>query len=99
MQFLREGRSGRDSKKGEETVDLVRRLDNELAIPLHDIGSLVQVPQHWACAHHLNRIRLEQERRYNAEVSSASADGPEQVGILVGVRDDKSSISQNNIGC
>jgi hypothetical protein len=41
---------------------------------------------------------LEQKRRHHAEVSATSADGPEQVTILVGARNDKSSIGQDDVG-
>ncbi len=34
------------------------RLDNELAIPFHDVGGLIQLPQHGAGTNHLNGMRL-----------------------------------------
>src|ERR1700721_2213582 len=79
VQSFRERRPGRDGEKCKETANLFRRLNNELAIPFHDIGGLVQIPQHRAGTYHLNRMCLEQERRHHTEVSSASTDSPEQI--------------------
>src|SRR5580693_5837292 len=45
VQSFRKGRPGRDGKKCKEAVDLSGRLDDEFAIPLHDIRGLIQVPQ------------------------------------------------------
>src|SRR6267154_3261309 len=50
MQSLRERWSRRNGEKCKESIDLIRRFDNELAIPLHHIGSLDEVPQHRARA-------------------------------------------------
>jgi hypothetical protein len=46
----------------------------------------------------VNGVRLKQERRGDTEVSAATADGPEQITIFIGARNDKSSIGQDNIG-
>jgi len=50
----------------EEAIDLLRRVHDELAIPLHDVGGLVHLPQHRPGAHGVHRMRLEQERRHDA---------------------------------
>src|SRR3954454_14912781 len=44
VQLFRERRSGRHGEKSKEAADLFRSLHNELAIPPHDVGSLIQIP-------------------------------------------------------
>jgi len=44
------------------------------------------------------RVRLESKRCDNAEVSAASAERPEQVGVIVSGRCDGASIGENNVG-
>jgi hypothetical protein len=53
----------------------------------------------WSGTNYPDGMRPEQERGHHAEVSATSADGPEQVTILVGARNDKSSIGQDDVGC
>src|ERR1039457_2617203 len=65
-----EGRSGRHRQKCEEPVDFFRRLENELAIPLHDVGSLVQFPQHWSGANGVHGMSLKKKGRDHAEVAT-----------------------------
>src|ERR1700753_786306 len=99
MQVFRKRRSGRHGEEREEAVDLLRRLRNELAVPLHDCRPLIEIPQHWAGTNGGNRMCLEQKRSDHPEVSATSANSPEEVSILVRAGSDKPSVRQDNIGC
>ena len=98
MQLFRERRPRWHGKECEEAVDLLWRLHNELAVPLHDFSGLIQIPQHWPGTHRRNRMCLEQKRSDHPEVSATPADSPEEVGILVRAGGDKPSIRQDDIG-
>src|ERR1035441_1482267 len=93
-----EGRGGRHRQEGEEPVDFLRRLENELAIPLHDVGSLVQFPQHRSGADDAHGMSLKEKGRDHAEIAAAAADGPEEVGVLVGAGDHEGAIGQHHVG-
>jgi hypothetical protein len=43
-------------------------------------------------------MQLECKRRYNAKISATTAKCPEQVGIFISARLNKSAVGQNDIG-
>src|SRR5579863_2479794 len=83
-QVLREGRTRRYGQHREEAVHFFRRLRYELAVPLHHVRGIFQIPEHRTGANGADGVRLEQKRGHNREVPASAPDRPEQVGILIG---------------
>src|SRR5690606_21737677 len=50
------------------------------------------------CVHHSDWMRLEQEAGYHTKVTPATANGPEQVGLLVLAGPDEAAIRQDDVG-
>src|SRR5450631_1377933 len=86
-------------QKCEESVDLFWRVDDEFAIPLHDVSGLIEIPKHRASADHLHWMGLEEEGCHHPEVSAASSNCPEQVAVLIGTGDDGPTIGQDDVSC
>ena len=94
----REKRRGRNRQKREPAAYGIRRFHNEFAIELHDVGGVIQIPEHGSRDHGIHRMRLEQEGRDHAEVSAAAAQRPEQVAVLLCVGDHEPAVGQNHVG-
>src|SRR4029453_15573844 len=93
-----ERRCRRHSKKGEEAIQIVRSGGNQIAIPFHDIGCFAQFIEHWTAIEDVDRMQLERKRGYDAEVSAAATNGPEQIGILIGICLYEYAVRQYNVG-
>ena len=78
--------------------NLLRRLTMNSRYHFMTSAALIDFPQHRAGANHLNRMRLEQKRSDDAEVSAAAANRPEQVAVLARAGDHEASIGQYHIG-
>src|SRR5439155_5528199 len=77
MEVLRKWRSRRHRKKSKETVDVVWRFHDELAIPAHHLRRLLELIQHRPCIVRVYPMSLEQKRRNNSEVTATATDCPE----------------------
>ena len=82
MQLRREQGRGRHGQEREETADVLRRLEDELLVRLHDLGRLLDGPERGAGAHRRYGMQAEQKGRDDAEIAHAAAHCPEQVDVL-----------------
>src|SRR5262249_49324991 len=57
VQGFRKGRARRNDKEGEKSIENIRRLGDEVAIPVQDIGRVLQWPQHWPRIVCMNGVR------------------------------------------
>src|SRR5712692_11007369 len=96
--MLGERRCGWHGDKSKETIQIIGSCRNQIAIPFHHLCCLAQLVQHRTAIDGIDRVQLECKRSYNAKVSTAATNGPEQIGVFVAVRFDKFSDSQYNIG-
>src|SRR5215211_2243661 len=90
-------RSWRDSEKGEETIQIIRRRWNEMAIPFHHVGCFAQLVEHWAAVDRVDRMQLECKRSDDAKIAAAAAKRPEQIRIFVGGGFHKFAVRQDDI--
>ena len=97
VKVLGERRSRRNGQEREESVQLLRRLLDEAAIPLHDCGRVLELPEHRSGVVGVHGMPLEEERRDDAEVAAASADGPEEVRVLFGARGDEAAVGEHHV--
>src|SRR5262249_28806530 len=74
------------SLEAQESAKLQRRLRQEVAIPLHDLPCVLDLPEHRAGKHHGYRVCPKHEARHDAEVAPAAAQTPEQVLVLAAAR-------------
>src|SRR5271166_5585666 len=97
VQVLREGWRWRDDEEGKEPAHIFRCCLNEIAIsPQHSRG-LTHVPERWTKLDDVHRMELELKRRDHAEVASATAHRPEQVGVLLRIRRHEAPVDQNHV--
>ncbi len=97
MQILRERWRRRDDEDAEPAVEVLRRLGDEVAIPPHDLGGLVNRPEGRPADHRADRMQPEEERRDDAEVAASTPDRPKEIRMLVGVGRDKAAIGQDDV--
>src|SRR6266702_1642528 len=95
--MFRERWSWRDSEKGEEAIQIIRRRWNQIAIPFHHVGCIAQFVEHRTAIDGLDRMQLECKRSDDAKISAAAAQRPEQIRIFVGVRFDKLAVRQDDV--
>jgi hypothetical protein len=97
MQLLRERRGGRNACEQEEAAELLRRGQDELAVPAQDVAGGLEVPEHRPGDHVADGVQPRGERGDDSKVAAAAADRPEQVGLgaLVGV--DDASVCQHDL--
>src|SRR2546423_6422907 len=68
----------------EEPADIARSRGKELAIKAHHLRRLLDRPERRPGHHRsANRVRAEVKRRNDTEVAAATAQRPEQLGMLV----------------
>ena len=96
--MFRERRSWRDSEKGEEAIQIIRRRRDQIAIPFHHVGCLAQFVEHGAAIDRVDRMQLERKRSDHAKIAAAAAERPEQIRIFVGVGFYKFAVRQDDIG-
>src|SRR4029453_11312930 len=82
VQMFREGWPRRYGQESEEAIHIFRRLGDKLTVPLHDLGCLVEWPQHRPAIDGADRVQAKQEGGDDAKVTTTTADAPEQVGML-----------------
>src|SRR5215470_3939385 len=97
VQMFREGRPRRDGQESDEAINIFRRLGDKLTVPLHDLGCLVEWPQHRPTIDGADRVQPKQEGGDDTKVAPTTADAPEQVGILFRTGGDQPSIRQDQI--
>ena len=89
----------RHRHRREEAVDGARGRGPELAVKAHDLRGLLDRPEgrpgHDRSA---DRVRAELERRDNAEVAAATAQRPEQLGVLAVTRVHLRPIGEHHVG-
>src|SRR6516164_4534591 len=95
--LVREWRARRNDKEGEKSIENTRRLGDEALIPVRDIGRVLHWPKHWPRIVCVNGARLEEKRSDDAEVASATAYCPEEIGIIFGVRGNEAAVGQHHI--
>src|SRR5215469_17666775 len=98
VQRFGKGRAWRHGEEREKSADLLGRINDKFAIPLHDVGGILEIPQHGSGAHHLNGMRLEEERCNHAEIPATPSNGPEQIGVLVSAGHNEGSVRKDEIG-
>src|SRR6516225_5655914 len=97
VEIFGEGRPGRNCQKREPAVEVVRRINDELAIPFHYFGGIAQLVEHWTGINHIDLLELERERGYDAEISTTTAKRPEQIRILIRARPNEISVCQHHV--
>ena len=98
MELGREHRCGRHGHEREKAAHFLRRLAQELTKRMHDLGGLLGRPECRTRKHVSNGVRLEQERRDHAEVSTAAAYRPEEIVVLVSAGSDETAIGEHDVG-
>src|SRR5262245_31073590 len=78
VQMLREGWPRRYGQESDEATHIFRRLDDKLTVPLHDLGCLVEWPQHRSAVDGADRVQPKQEGGDDAKVATTTAYSPEQ---------------------
>ena len=96
VQVVRERRERRNGKEG-ENIENIRRLGDEAAIPVQDIGRILHWPQHRPGIVCVNGVRLEEKRSDDAEIAFATANCLEEIGIIFGVRGNEAAVGQHHI--
>ncbi len=81
VEVLGKRRSRRHDQEGEEAVEIIGCLRDELPIPAHYLGCLLHIPEHGATIDGMYRVGLEQERGDDTEVAATTAQRPEQIRI------------------
>ena len=81
VEMLGKRRPRRHDQEGKEAVDVIGRLRDELPVPLHHLGGLLQIPEHGPAIDGVDWVSLEHERGDDAEVTAAAAQRPEQIRI------------------
>src|SRR5690348_12205645 len=95
--MLRERRRWRDGQEGEEAVDVVGCIKDEIAIKAQGFGCLVQSPEHRPTVNHVHGVQSEKERNYDSKVAPSAAQCPEQITVFLTVGGHKSPIGQHNV--
>src|SRR5215471_17544486 len=84
--------------EAQESAKLQRRLRQEVAIPLHDLPCVLDLPEHRAGKHHGYRVCPKHEARHDAEVAPAATQAPEQVLVLAAARRYRAAVRQHHVG-
>src|SRR5207253_10293461 len=77
---------GRNGEKGKKAIQIIGRCRDQVPVPFYHVGRFAQLEQHWAAVDHIDGMKLEGKRSYDAEISAATAKRPKQIGILIGIR-------------
>jgi hypothetical protein len=88
LQGLGEGGDRRNREESEESVELVRCVGQELAIPRQHRLRLIKGPECGACKYRADRVKPEPEVRDDTEIAAPTPHGPEQFRILIVVGGD-----------
>src|SRR5947207_375097 len=56
VQIFGEWRSRWDGKKSEETIQIVRSVDDEITVPFHHVRGLAQLVEHRAAIDHVDLV-------------------------------------------
>ena len=97
VEMLGKRRTRRHDEEQEKAAQLVRRLRDEFAVPLHHFGRFAELVDHRPGVIGVHRVHLEQERGDDAEVAAAAANGPEQVGVLLGIGGHEPAVGQHHV--
>ena len=93
----REHRDRRHGREAEPAVDVLGRLQDEVAPEAEQLGALVDRPEDRPAVDGADRVAAEQERRHDAEVAAAAADRPEEVGVLLRARRDEPAVREHHV--
>jgi hypothetical protein len=88
----------RHGQEGEKAIQILRRRDDEIAIPAHDLGRALQRPEGRAGDDLVDRVQPEQERGDHAEIAAAATQPPVQIRVLPGTGRDQAAVGQHHVG-
>jgi hypothetical protein len=97
VEMLGKRRPRRHDQEGEETVDIIGCLRDELAIPLHHLRRLVQLPKHGAAIIGMDGVGLKHERSDDSEVSTTATQSPEKILMMPLVGSHQGAIGQHDV--
>ena len=83
VQILRKGGSGGDRQEREEAVQIVWGRGDELPVPFHDVGGLLESPERRAADNGLDGMEPEEEGGDSAEIADRDGIEPPAPGFSV----------------
>src|SRR5690606_12730990 len=98
VQRLGERWPGRNRQEGEEAVEVLGSVRDELAVPAHHGWGAFEVPQRWPPDDLVYRVKLEEEGRDDTEVAAAAPQRPEQIRVLALTRGHEAAVSKYDVG-
>lgn len=98
MPVLRDERQRRGDLEAREAAELPRRVADEIPEGAQDGSGVLQFVEHRPAVDVLDGAEPELEGGHGTEVAAASAQGPEEVVVLVLARDDHSAVRRHHIG-
>ena len=96
--FLRERLARRHRLQPEKDVKFVSRIRLELPVPAHYRGGIGEIEDNRSGVQRPHRVGAEQEAGDDAEITTAAAQTPEQIRILVFGRGDEAAVGQHHVG-
>ena len=91
-----EGQGWRDLI-GREPSELLGRVGDELAVPPQHVAGVGQLEEHRPAVDLADRREIELQRGRHAEVSTATAHGPEQILVLAIARREEAPVSGDHV--
>ena len=97
MVLGREHGHGRHGREAEPAVDVLGRLQDEVAPEAEHVGALVQRPEDRAAVDGAHGAGLEQERGHHPEVAAAASHRPEEIRVLLRAGRDQTAVREHDV--
>ncbi len=97
VEMLGERRPRRHRQEREETVEVVQRLGQELAVPSQHFRRLVEFPKHRTGVVRMDWVCLEHEGGDHAEVSSTPSQAPVEIFVARGARGHEAAVGKHHV--
>jgi hypothetical protein len=88
----------RNNHESEKRAQLARSGSHEVAEKTQDRGGLIERVQNGASIHLADRMETKFKRRDDSEVATATANGPEHIGVAGGIHHAELAVRGDDLG-